>query len=161
MAADGRVLVSGSAVLSKDDSALGVARLRVDDGPPDADADTVLDAKDKCPGEFGPKKRAGCSLVKRKLTVGERKGVFRGQIRVSSPGTELVSVLTRRCLFLGKVTVFERERGADRKVGKTSASTAWQLDEKVGNGTYYARMKPQIYKKIALCGAAKSKSLRG
>jgi uncharacterized delta-60 repeat protein len=161
VAADGRVMIAGSALLSKDDSVIGVSRLKVAPGPPDADADKVRDPKDDCPLQGGPKKLDGCPLVKRKLTLAESHGFFHGQIRVSSPGTDLVSVAYRRCLFEGKVTVYESRHGADKKLGSSGAGSAWTVKEKVGNGDYYARLKPQVYQHTSLCGGAKSNTLRG
>jgi uncharacterized delta-60 repeat protein len=161
LAATGGLIVTGSAVLSKDDSIVGVARLGLTAGPPDADADRVLDPADKCPVQLGPKALDGCPRVRRKLTLNESGGMFRGQIRVSAPGADLVRVAYRRCLFSGKVTVFESRSGPDRKLGSAGASSTWALKEKVRDGSYYARLRPRVHGALALCDGDRSNTLRG
>ena len=59
VAHDGRVMAAGSALLSKDDSITGLARLRVDAGPDDADADGIVDLEDDCPLQAARRSGAG------------------------------------------------------------------------------------------------------
>jgi uncharacterized delta-60 repeat protein len=161
VAPDGRVVGAGSALVSKDDSFVGLFRMRVDAGPEDADADGVGDLADDCRYQAGAKKRGGCPLVKRTLTLNDRKGFFHGKVSVRAPGTELFEVAYRRCLFVGKVAIYEVRRGDDKRVARTGAGSSWTAKERIGDGRYYARLDPQVYDHTSLCGGARSKVFRG
>ena len=63
-------------------------------------------------------KLAGCPLVKRKLTLTDQEGLFDGYVSVSSPGTDLVTVAYRRCLFEGTVTIYEAKERWRRQEGR-------------------------------------------
>jgi hypothetical protein len=136
----GRVLV-GAETLStiEDDTYASVARLRVDDGPPDADADGVLDGDDRCPEQYGPRTRAGCDAIRRKVGIRAGRKGFRGSIRCAY-NRRLGSIRPGHCVEVGRVTVFKRRPGRDRVVGRTSAEYTWRLRVKVGSGRYYARL---------------------
>ena len=161
VAPDGRLMVSASSFVSKDDIVIGIARLLAAPGPADADADGVLDEDDEC-DDFADPDNDGCPLIERRLTLSERKGFFHGNVLASTSSDGIVfSVELNDCKFDGKVAVYRVKRGPDKLIGKAPSRSSWNVEERVGNHRYYARLKEHLRPGFALCGGAKSKILRG
>lgn len=101
-------------------------------------------------GGGGGGEGGGGSGLSRSLTLGysARKDVFRGTLKSPEPGCRA-----------GRVTVFEKRKGKDPKVGsdKTNAKGKWSFDERNAEGGFFATVGERIVP-AGTCPAKRSKA---
>jgi uncharacterized delta-60 repeat protein len=141
--ANGRIVVAGG----REDFAL--ARHLVDPGPPNLDADPMLDPKDRCDGVYGPKGRRGCPLVARSLTVRRRGRELRGTL------TGAHEICTER----KSLRVMQVDAGRDRIVERLSTQRDGEFDSKAlpAPGRFYVVAPRRIEQEAGICARARSR----
>jgi uncharacterized delta-60 repeat protein len=157
---DGRITLVGERGVSgfrSNDYDLAVARLLAGGRRHDLDADGRPDRRDLCP-QLPARAHRGCPFFPRRISIRfTDDGRFKGSI--GSPGPDG----NRRCIGGdGRVTVFERERGADPVVGsipKTKGDGDYEIPARRAEGTFYARVQAAVDERAGLCGAARSRFL--
>jgi hypothetical protein len=116
-------------------------------GKHDADADGVLDKRDRCPEAFGPRKGRGCGVVKRSF------------IRVRSEHGKLVGELASLavdCELNQKVTLI-RNAGNRDQVVDTVRSPRGSFKFKIKKGaTYKVRTGKHLERRAGFCTQATS-----
>ncbi|HXF01328.1 MAG TPA: hypothetical protein VN458_13395 [Solirubrobacterales bacterium] len=160
---DGRVVVGGSAEyndgISIAESYGALARYLSSAGPPDADADGLLDPIDLCPQIFAPEKSDGCPRYRRSVSLD--LGRYGGE-RIFS------GYLTGGCLQKSRVRVFKIKPGG-RKV-KVAGGTpdydghfgewSYGIPTNRTRGRYVAKLRRQLQPDVGWCSAARSDVLR-
>jgi hypothetical protein len=162
---DGGIVVGGSAEYSDGigfaASYGALARYLASNGPPDADADGVLDSGDLCPQVFAPQSSDGCPRFRRSISLEleryRRDRIFYGELTGNSA-----------CLEGARVRVFKIKRGGRRvKVasgtpGYDSHYGEWSywIPTKRTRGRYYAKLRRQLRPDVGWCSAARSPVLR-
>ena len=150
--ADGRLIVGGSCQYSfvrgqftNGDFAL--ARYLSEPGKHDADADGVLDKRDRCPEAFGPRKGRGCGVVKRSfIRVRSDKGHLAGEL----------ASLAVDCELNQKVTLIRNAGGRDQVVD-TVRSPRGSFKFKIKKGaTYKVRTGKHLERRAGYCTQATS-----
>lgn len=127
-----------------------LARVSMDAGPADGDADGVLDSGDRCPTGYS-RDESGCRNVQRQLTVREdRHDNLVARVRA----------VTTACITKTKVTLYERLAGADRRVDTGAVSYPWRTEyfDPPGPGRFYARAHSN-YTPLARCLGARSSAI--
>jgi uncharacterized delta-60 repeat protein len=164
---DGRIVAGGLVYVEEFYDFGVIARYEVADGRADLDADRVGDAKDRCPRTAGSHP-SGCPVIKRTLKLKlERRMGLRVRMRVTQTSGEPLAGYRQATALLcagpagGKVSLYERRRGADLKVASARSASDLEVD-KLGRGTYYARVGKRLLTAfkpdgpVELCRAAKS-----
>jgi uncharacterized delta-60 repeat protein len=155
-APDGRLIVGGSCQYSFvrgqfTDGNFTLAPYLTQPGKHDADADGVLDKRDRCPEAVGPRKRRGCGVVKRAF------------IRVRSERGKLVGELASRavdCELGQKVTLIRNAGGRDRVVD-TVKSPRGSFKFKLEKGaTYKVRTPKHLERRAGFCTQATSSPVK-
>jgi uncharacterized delta-60 repeat protein len=142
---DGRVLTAGIGTDSFGRSGMLLARFLVSDGPPDADADGVLDSNDRCPDRYGG--RGGCPVHARTAKLRRREKWLVLRIDSESPG----------CIR-GDSVLLRKRRGKDDRIAKDDDYRYWRpgLDP----GRYYVRVRKDFDPGHGYCKRAVSKAVR-
>ena len=120
-------------------------------GCADGDGDGVRDDADPCPGAAGAGSPDGCPNLERKLTLKYKKGAFRG---VLSPAG--------RCDEDQKVTILEKKKGKDPKLGNDETSDAgkYVVGAPREDGKFYAEAPAAESPGSGHCLEARSKRLK-
>jgi uncharacterized delta-60 repeat protein len=163
---DGRIVVGGSTEYNDGigfaDSIGALARYLSSSGPPDADADGVLDPIDLCPQVFAPGKSDGCPRYRRSIALDlERYGkdrYFYGWASASGGG----------CLEGARVRVFKIKRGGRKvRVGISEPlfydridGWSYWIPTQRARGRYFAKLRRQLRPDVGWCSAARSDVLR-
>lgn len=135
----------------------GLARILVDPGPADADADAVRDRVDACPNLYST--GSGCPRVSREVNV-QTRGRTQLLVKLSS------SDPSRLCAHTEPISIFHLTPGRDQRVarGRTSDNGARGVFKAQitagGHGSYYAVAKRHIEPSAGACEAAKSRPVR-
>lgn len=143
----GSVVVGGLA-----NSDAGLARFELLGGPADADADGVLDERDRCPERFAGAKH-GCPEIERSLKLKALPG-RRVTAKVRSP--------IDACEARRRIRVIRLVAGPDGVVarGRTSRGGAWRSTRELPEGRYRAVVKGGFRGAIGRCRNARSGVLR-
>jgi uncharacterized delta-60 repeat protein len=161
---DGRIVVGGSAYdsdgISFEASYGALARYLAGSGPPDADADGVLDPIDLCPQVFAPQTSDGCPRFRRSIPlelveIGKDR-YFYGYVH---GGLD--------CVDGARVRVFRIKRGG-RRVRVASGTvyddpregTFYEIRTRRTRGRYYAKIRRQLRPNVGWCSAARSPLLK-
>ena len=169
---DGGMVVAGYVLLEEFYDELAIARYEGGPGPADADGDSRRDSKDTCPRTFGTHK-SGCPLIKRtlKLKYDRKKRVVGGRIGTDQKSGEDLAgyfpATARICAGNagGKVTLYEKRKGTDRRVDTDRKPGELKL-RAPGSGTFYARIAtatPTPFEPdgpVELCAADRSAAIR-
>jgi uncharacterized delta-60 repeat protein len=150
---DGRIVVSALRITGfrSTNVVLGLTRFLVNDGPHDADADGVLDDKDRCPA-VGGKGHHGCPLVHREVTLKGTADAVRGR----------VSADARSCRHAGKAVLFAAEKGRDDRLARTGLGGDGRFKASLPGdfeGKVYAKVTAGTVPDTGYCGPAKSKAV--
>jgi uncharacterized delta-60 repeat protein len=163
---DGRIVVAGYS--DYNDGYLyaftygAVARYLSSSGPPDADADGVLDPIDLCAQVFAPQTSDGCPRSRRSVSLDlEGKGTdryFYGYASSSRGG----------CLDRARVRVFRITRGGRKvRVGISEPLVYDRIEDwsysilaERTRGRYIAKLRRQLRPNVGWCSAARSHVLR-
>jgi hypothetical protein len=169
LAPDGRIVLGGLVYVEEYYEFGVISRYEVADGPADRDADSVGDADDKCPRTSGSH-RSGCPVIKRKLKLRTKHhgAALTARISVNQVSGEPLAGYRQETALIcageagGKVSLYERRRGRDRRVD--SARSAEHLKAKrLPRGSYYARVKSAFVTAfepdgpVELCRASRSR----
>jgi uncharacterized delta-60 repeat protein len=122
-----------------------LARFLVSDGPPDADADGVLDPSDRCPDRYGA--RSGCPVHLRAV----RLGVLRERWLVVRIDAENLGCAT------GDSALFRKRRGKDERV--SDDNFRYRLG-RLEPGRYYTRVFKKFNPEYGHCKRAVSPTVR-
>ena len=149
LSGDGRPVLAGT--VAGDGTRLGLARFEIEPGPPDAAADGMLDAVDRCPERFGAN-ATGCPRIDREL---ELKSVRGGRLKAKISGAldpcrerQPVVVEVRRS---GRWTPFTR--------GRTSIRGNFETERPVPGGVYRARARATVSEPLGRCASVRSRPL--
>jgi uncharacterized delta-60 repeat protein len=134
-----------------------LARYLISDGPPDADADGVVDSLDQCPDVFASRAADGCPFYGRGLDVEVRN--HSGKVLLRFWGTSLPA-----CLDRARVKVYKLRRGDRRQIRVGELRTAGhgydrQLYEtwvRKTRGRVYAQIDENVVPAYGRCGPARS-----
>jgi len=160
--AEGRLVVLGgadgrSAVRPGRLEGHSVVRYLDSPGPPDADADGVLDADDHCPERYGEQRR-GCRIFE------VRNISFRFQPAIDDFRGSVFYAPAYRCSQGVVVKVFEKRAGADRLVGRSDQARTsegnWDISALAPAGRYYARVVGRTVAEVGYCAGARSRIIR-
>jgi hypothetical protein len=147
--------------------------------PPDADGDGVPDSSDNCSSVPGPASNGGCPVESPSPSGG---GTQAPPVTTPPPGdgsTELARTLSiaysekkdafggklasqaASCISSQQVSVFEKKKGKDPKLGSrtTNANGKYSLKEKNAQGKFYAQVG-QTSTSAGPCLAAQSKAIK-
>ena len=163
---DGRIVVGGSAQysdgISFSDSYGVLARYLSSSGPPDADADGVLDPIDLCLQVFTPQTSDGCPRF--------RQSVLSLELERFGRDRYFYGELSGRygCLDKSRVRVFKITRGgrmvrvAGGTPGYDSHYGEWDYSilTRRTRGRYIAKLRRQLRPNVGWCSAARSHVLR-
>jgi uncharacterized delta-60 repeat protein len=149
---DGRLVVGGSCQYSFvrgqfTDGNFSLARYLSAPGKHDADADGVLDKRDRCPEAVGPRKARGCGVVKRAFVrVHSEKGKLVGELASDAIDCELGQ----------RITLIRNTGGRDRAVD-TVKSPRGEFKFKLRKGaTYKVRTPKHLERRAGFCTQATS-----
>lgn len=160
-----RVLGGGHGCGFHQSTATTVVRLLTSEARRNADADRLSDSADRCP-RAPSRQRGGCPALERRISIKKLSGrLISGEI-VSFYG---------QCGSGGKITVYERSAGKDTRVLTGSLKRRYlfsrfgafhygwkpQADERLGSGSYYARIASNLGGGPGVCLAAKGKAVTG
>lgn len=158
-AADNGVLGYGNATdIGDNEAASAGGPLSLGSGPPpptDSDGDGKPDNSDACPTVAGAPAN-GCPNITRTLSLGYRKGKFRGALTASAAG----------CKSGVKVTVLKKVGALggpdDKKVGTdtTDGRGKYEVAKRRKPGRYYADAAAGLVATAGNCGAARSAVVR-
>jgi len=134
-------------------------------GPPDADADGVLDPDDVCPARFGRDDR-GCRLYEPSLTLEYDRRIddFTGTINYGP---------VRTCVDGAVVRVYRKRHAKDKVIGRSQPTSDhpgvypepetdrhWGVSALRRPGRYYATAKPRTLPDTGVCAAGRSTTLK-
>jgi uncharacterized delta-60 repeat protein len=153
---DGRLLVSGSCQFPYvggrfEDGNSAFARYLDEPGKHDADADGVLDKRDRCPEAFGPRGGNGCAKVERDF------------IQVRGAKGKVVGRLASRAIdcVLGERITLVRISGGGSRVVDTVRSPRGAFKFKVKRRqAYKVRTGRQLERRAGFCAEAVSKTVK-
>jgi uncharacterized delta-60 repeat protein len=147
---DGRIVAGGFDTVC--DGRLGcfdggaLARYLVEAGPPDADADGVLDPDDACPELFNPDNRRGCPVYEGSatLTYNSETQRFAGHIDFPPGSCPRVSAPVR---------LLRERRGPDEFVasGRTLEYGVVHFSGRDARGWYYLRARRRVLPNVGIC----------
>ena len=149
VAADGRPVLAGTTFAAS--TRLALARFEIAPGPPDADADRILDAEDRCPERFGAN-ATGCPRIDRELGLRSVRG---GRLKAKISGEldpcrerQPVVVKVRRS---GRWTQFAR--------GRTTLRGNFETERPAPEGVYRAKAKATVSEPLGRCAGVRSRLL--
>jgi uncharacterized delta-60 repeat protein len=150
---DGRIIVGGNLTYCDKfgcEPFGGLARLLVDEGPPDADADGVLDPDDACPALFNPDNPRGCPVYEdatASLSYRTETHRFAGKYRS-----------VNACEFGQTGKVFHERSGVVHFFGSgiTHDAGVFHVDGRHAHGWYFARVRKHLDPDVGICRGAES-----
>jgi uncharacterized delta-60 repeat protein len=145
--ADGRPVLAGTTF--SDVTRLALARFETAAGPPDADADGVLDPGDRCPERFA---LGGCPQVERELTVKRVRG---GRLKAKL-ASDLDACRARQPL---KVQVRKDGRWVTIAREKTTPNGSLVSEGRPLGGKYRATAKATLEPPLGRCEKVRSKAV--
>jgi uncharacterized delta-60 repeat protein len=149
IAPDGRIVAVGETD-STGSLTDAIARLEVADGPPDADADGILDPQDACPHRYAMRAN-GCAALADTVHLRAAKSVLRGRV---------ISDISN-CV-VGRAVVVKRaaKGGPAKAVGRllTDKRGRFALRD-AGSGRYFVKARPEIEDETGECAGAISGSV--
>ncbi len=153
LGSDGTITAIGTFVNhSNDTNETVLARYLANPGPPDADADGVLDPDDACPDRFGESK-SGCHRFRRSLSVRYEPKVGKLVVTLSSVAAACIS---------RPVALFRVVPGPDRRIAKgaldalSNFASRWRVPVDRGSGQYYVRIQRIVKPDVGICPPART-----
>jgi hypothetical protein len=143
-----------------------IVRYLTSDGPADADADSIGNASDTCPGRFGPGPTGCPAREPSTLTIGYAKRVddFQG-ILSFGPLTP--------CIDQAIVVVYRKRHGPDRRIGRSAPVSGedlpypapagerlWGVSSLPRPGRYYAVVQRRVLPDFGICESGRSAAMR-
>ena len=128
-----------------------VARLELTDGPPDKDADGIVNRHDRCPAGYG-RAPAGCRAVDQELTLSRVRGAtLRGRL----------SAANTTCTIAARIEIFRHRPGSDGRIARLDDNSIHPVRyTRVVRrpGRYYA-VAPEHYSDRGRCTLARTASV--
>lgn len=139
-----------------------LARYRMDDGPPDADADGILDPSDLCPNLFEPSAADGCPSYSRGVEVDVVRRHRYAYLDVWAESSD------RACLDDATVKVDKVRRGRVKEIragglrlaGQGSRRQLYETRVRQTRGRVYAQIDEDVIPAFGRCSEAKSDFIR-
>lgn len=150
--ADGRIVAAGRrerVIVHSDTSSIALARYLVA-GRHDADADGVVDRRDRCPYLYAPRGARGCPEIGRRIEVEVDRGLVTGRIRADR----------RDCAARERVVAVVA--GGGKRVvarARTRGSGKFTLSDRLPDGEYRIRAPAHVDRAVGLCRAARSSAI--
>jgi uncharacterized delta-60 repeat protein len=126
------------------------ARFEIDKAPGDKDADGFLDRHDRCP-KVSARHHHGCPAFRRTLKLKHSARGFSGKVRSKE----------NACERAARVRVLRKRPGRDSLVGTAGRPRhgRFTLASKLDRGRVYARVKPDLVRRVGICKGARSKAI--
>ncbi len=148
LAPTGRLILAGTCgpERANDPGSFALAGLRGSGGPPDLDADGVVDRRDRCPQAFGARKTRGCPRVARDIAgLRYANGAISGRLDAADAD----------CEYRQEVELFRERRGGNRRVAhQDTTGDRFSFKAKRGSGTYIVVSKRRREARAGFCGKA-------
>ena len=148
LAPTGRLILAGvcAGPSGPQPSGFALAGLRGSGGPPDLDADGVVDRRDRCPQAFGARKTRGCPRVRRDIAgLRYAGGAITGRLEADDAD----------CEYRQEVELFRQRHGGNRRVAhQDTTGDRFAFKAKRGSGTYIVVSKRRREARAGFCGKA-------